>query len=183
MTTPSSSDVAADPTVADFRTAMGRFATGVTVVTATLDGVDHAMTANSVTSVSLHPLLVAVCVDRTTRFHEAVMGAEGWAVSILGAEEAELARWLAIRGRPLAGQLDGVAHHRGAASGAVLLDPALAALECRPYAAYPGGDHSIVVGRVVAVHAPEGPLPDPLLYYERHYTQLYREPAGPASSD
>ena len=62
------------PSSADFRAAASQFATGITVVTTVLDGVDHAMTVNSFTSVSLDPLLVLVCAERSTRFHDAVLG-------------------------------------------------------------------------------------------------------------
>ena len=65
----------------EFRTVMGRFATGVTVVTAVQDDFDHAMTANSFTSVSLEPPLVLVCVEVDSRFHEAVGELDGFAGS------------------------------------------------------------------------------------------------------
>ncbi len=106
------------------------------------------MTANSLTSVSLDPPLVLVCVERETRFHEAILAAAGWGVSVLGAPARGAATWLATRGRPLAGQLDPVAHHRGSLTAAALLDDALAWLEVRTWAAYDGGDHTIVVGEV-----------------------------------
>lgn len=73
-----------------FRTAFGRFATGVSVVTCLVDGSDHAMTANSLTSVSLAPPLVLVCVERETRFHEAILTAGHWGVSVLGAQARAL---------------------------------------------------------------------------------------------
>ena len=90
---------------AAFRGALGRFASGVTVVTTLLDGIDHAMTASAFTSVSLDPALVLVCSHKTSRFHEAVLETGTWGVSIL-AEEGELASaWFANRGRQLENQL------------------------------------------------------------------------------
>lgn len=155
--------MSASPDVATFKTALGRFVTGVTIVTTTTDGHAHAMTANAFTSVSLDPLLVLVCVDRSTRFRGAVAAAGTWAVSVLPAADAEVADWLATKGRPLVGQLDGVPHRDGPATGAPLLDRALATLECRTWATYPGGDHDIVVGEVLAVTAPTA-VEAPLLY-------------------
>ena len=100
----------AQPTAAEFRRAAGLFATGIAVVTTVVDGVDHAMTANSFTSVSLDPLLVLVCVERDTRFHDALLASGRWAVSVLDVSARDTAVWLATKGRPLEGQLDRVPH-------------------------------------------------------------------------
>jgi flavin reductase len=147
-----------------FRTAMGRFASGVTVVTTVDGGVDHAMTANAFTSVSLDPPLVLVCVEKSTRFHHAVALTRAWAGSVLAQSQVAVARWLATRGRPLAGQLDGVPHHRGEHTGAALLDQALCRFECRTWEMYDGGDHTIVVGEVLAVDLGD-PVESPMLWY------------------
>ncbi|MDH4016127.1 MAG: flavin reductase family protein, partial [Actinomycetota bacterium] len=93
----------ADPTAARFRRATGRYATGIAVITTRADGLDHAMTANSFTSVSLDPLLALVCVERDSRFHSAVLAAGTWAVSFLPEGQEATARWFATRGRPLDG--------------------------------------------------------------------------------
>ncbi len=130
---------------------MGRFASGVTVVTARVGAIDHAMTANAFTSVSLEPMLVLVCVEQEARFHDAVTEAGEWGVSILDGSARATSEWLATRGRPLHGQLDRVPHHRGPATGTALLDQSLATLECRTVGAYPGGDHTIVVGEVLSI--------------------------------
>lgn len=154
-----------------FRKAAGHFATGVTVVTTVLDGVDHAMTASAFTSVSLDPPLVLVCVDKDARFRDAVVEAGTWGVSILTADGRRAAEWLATRGRPLVGQLDRYPHRRGAATGAALLDAALAWLECRTTAVYDGGDHDIVLGRVLELGRADLEAP-PLLYYRGRYREL-----------
>ena len=120
-----------------FRRADGRFATGVVITSCLDDGFDHAMTANAFASVSLEPMLVLVCVETETRYHDAVMRTDYWGVSVLGAASRGAAQWLATRGRPLHGQLDPVAHYRGAKTGVALLDGALAALECRTTAGVP----------------------------------------------
>jgi len=137
--------------VAGFRRAVARFTTGVCVVTALDGGLDHAMTANAFTSVSLEPMLVLVCVETEARFHDAVLAAGQWAVNILDAGGRPVADWLATRGRPLHGQLDRFAHRPGPVTGAAVLDLATAWLECRTHAVHPGGDHSIVVGEVVGL--------------------------------
>lgn len=154
-----------------FRAAVGRFATGVTVVSARVGDVDHAMTASAFTSVSLEPLLVLVCVEEDARFHDALLAADGWGVSILDDTARPVAEWLATRGRPLHGQLMRVPHLRGELTGAPLVRAALARLECRTVASYPGGDHSIVVGEVLAVEA-VSPIGRPLLWYRSAYAQL-----------
>ncbi len=136
--------------VEGFRRAVGRFATGVCVVTAVDGGIDHAMTANAFTSVSLDPLLVLVCVENEARFHDAITAVGAWAVSILDASARPVADWLATRGRPLHGQLDRIPFTRGV-TGAAVLDCSTAWLECRTQAVHPGGDHAIVVGEVVAI--------------------------------
>jgi flavin reductase len=159
------------PTIEAYRRAMGRFATGVTVLTTRGAGHDHAMTANAVTSVSLEPLLVLVCVEREARFHDAIVETGIWGVSILAAADRPVADWLATRGRPLHGQLDRIPHHPGPRTGVALLDGALATLECRTTDVHAAGDHSIVVGEVVSVVTAEPPA-DALLYYRGRYEKL-----------
>ena len=154
-----------------FRRAMGRFVTGVTIVTTADRGLDHAMTANAFTSVSLDPLLVLVCVEQEARFHEAIEAAGVWSVSVLDDSARGVADWLATRGRPLHGQLDRVPHHRGPHTGIALLDQSLATLECRTTALHPGGDHTIVVGEVLGVHLVEGAAAA-LVYYRGGYGRL-----------
>ena len=160
---------AVDPAV--FRRAVGRFATGVCVVSTVTGGHDHAMTANALTSVSMDPLLVLVCVEVDARFHDAITESGVWGVSVLGADQRPVAQWLSTQGRPLHGQLDRIAHHRGAATGVALLDDALATLEVRTTAVHPGGDHSIVVGEVVSLASTEHPA-DALVYYRSRYQAL-----------
>ena len=157
-----------------YRQAFGQFATGIAVVAATTGGVTHAMTVSALTSVSLDPLLVLVCVDREARFHDAVLSAGTWAVSVLTEDHEKTARWLATRGRPADGQLDEHPHHPGPVTGHPILDDALASLECRTYATHPGGDHTILVGQVLSVTGPPPGTesPGPLLYHAGRYRRL-----------
>lgn len=155
-----------------FRDALGRFATGIAVVTTrALDGTDHAMTANALTSVSLEPPLVLVCVEKIARFHDAVLDSGTWGVSILGADGEVAARWFATRGRPLDGQFQGFPYVRGDATGAPLLSEALATIECRTTAVHEGGDHVIVLGEVVSAAVTQSD-DRPLLYYLGRYHSL-----------
>lgn len=154
-----------------FRRVFGRFATGVTVMTTTADGQDHAMTANSVTSVSIEPLQVLACVHVDSRFHDAVLDAGVWGVSILPSAARGIADWLATRGRPVQGQLDRVPHTRGPVTGVPLLDDALAHLECRTTAVHAAGDHAIIVAEVVGLEAPDEPGAA-LVFYRGEYRSL-----------
>jgi flavin reductase (DIM6/NTAB) family NADH-FMN oxidoreductase RutF len=156
---------------ADFRRVAGRFASGIMVVSTRLDGVDHAMTVTAFTSVSLDPQRVLFCAEKIARFHDAVLTAGTWAVCVLNDESEKVARWLATRGRPLDGQLEGIAHDPGPLTGAPILADALGAMECRTTAAHDGGDHTIVVGEVVGVSEPN-PGGRPLIHYSGRYRTL-----------
>ncbi len=153
---------------ADFRRVAGQFASGIMVVTTRAGGVDHAMTVTAFASVSLEPQRVLFCAEKIARFHDAVLAAGSWAVSVLDEDSEKIARWLATRGRPLDGQLAGIAHHLGPQTGAPVLDQALGVLECRTTAVHDGGDHSIVVGEVIGVSEPR-PGGRPLIHYGGRY--------------
>ena len=152
----------------EYRRVVGRFATGVTVVTATLDGEHHAMTCSSFTSVSLAPVLVLFCPEKVARFHDVVLSAGRWAVSVLGQDQASASRHFATRGRPIEDQFAGVPHSLGALTGAVVLDGALAALECRTVSTTDAGDHTVVIGEVLGLGVPDARAA-PLVYYEGRY--------------
>lgn len=153
-----------------FRAAMGRFATGVTVVTAR--GVHpHAMTANAVASVSLDPPLLLVCVEQEARLHDAVLADGRFGLTVLSEEQGRISDWLATRGRPLVGQLSQVPTTAGPVLGVPLVDGGLVQLECEVHAVHPEGDHSIVVGAVRGVTVAEGSR-DPLLWYGSGYRTL-----------
>jgi len=160
-------------TVDAFRKALGRFATGVTIVTTTVDGEDHAMTANAFTSVSLDPLLVLVCVEKVTRFHDSILASGVWGASVLDQSAREAAVWFSTRGRPLEGQFVRFPYIRGEQTGVPLLLGALSPLECRTRATYDGGDHTVVMGDVLSVTTAH-PDRSPLVYYAGAYHGLKR---------
>ena len=156
----------------EFRDAMGLFPTGVTLLTARgPDGADRAITANSFASVSLDPLLVLVGVEHASRLHHAVLSSGLWAVSLLSRDTEHLARRFAERGHRVPEALADVPHHRGPASGALVLDGALAALECRTTAVLPGGDHTVLLGEVLRIDI-RHPEEAPLVWFRGRYRDL-----------
>lgn len=159
-----------DPTPEAFRRAVSRYATGIAIVTTTWQGHDHAMTANSFASVSLDPVMALVCVQRDTRFHEAILGSGTWAVGFLPEGSQGTARWFATRGRPLDSQLEPFPHHRGG-NGAVLLDAMLSGLELATEQVIRAGDHDVVIGRVTDVHLPTSEA-SPTVYFASRYRSL-----------
>ncbi len=162
--------MAVDPDA--FRRAVGRFATGVTVITTVFEGQPFAITANSFTSVSLDPLLVLVSVGKMSRFHTPVLGAGVWGVSVLAADMREASRFFASQDRHDARTLfESWKHSIGAATGVVLLTDALAAFECRTVLTYEGGDHTLLLGEVVALEGSSRDAP-PLLFYRGMYREL-----------
>ncbi len=154
-----------------FRQAMGRVAHGVSVLTTVAAGHDHAMTADTVTSVSLEPLLVLSCVETEARFHDAVVDAGVWGVSVLAARQRPASEWFATRGRPLHGQLERTPFRRGGRTGVALLDGALMHLEVRTTDVHPAGDHVIVVGEVLALDLPDT-VPPALVHFRGGYGSL-----------
>lgn len=153
-----------------YRHVMGRLAKGVAVVTTTASGHHHALTADSVTSVSLDPLLLLVCVETDARFHDAVTERGAFGVSILAADQRSTAVWFSTPGRPLPGQMDR-APHTLTPSGIPLLDGALATLECTVRDVHPAGDHSIVVGEVRAARLSGDPKAA-LVHFRGQYSAL-----------
>jgi flavin reductase (DIM6/NTAB) family NADH-FMN oxidoreductase RutF len=159
----------------DLRAAMGRFATGVAVVTAA-DGAGRPFgsTANAVSSVSLDPPLVLVCLRRESDTLAAIRTGRRFAVNVLREEHRATADRFAARARH--DTWDDVTARW--AEGLPLIDGALATVECVVHELADGGDHVIVIGRVVAVdHRHDG---DPLLFFGGRYAALDPEPPAAA---
>jgi flavin reductase (DIM6/NTAB) family NADH-FMN oxidoreductase RutF len=162
--------VSVDPQ--EFRNIIGHFATGVTVITTAAGDRLHGMTANAVTSLSLDPVMLLVCVDKTTYTHGVLAESAIFAVNILGKHQEAVSRVFAKRGEPEAGSLRGQAYTIGR-TGAPVLDDCLASIECRVAEVFEGGDHSIFLGEVVA-QAVRSEL-EPLLFYRGKYRTLAGE--------
>lgn len=151
-----------------FRAALGRFATGVTIVTALgADGSDHGMTVSAFSSVSLLPPLVLVCIGHEASMYGVLTEAQHFAVNVLSAGQEALARRFADTG---AQRFAGIGYARGE-RGMVVLHDVLAHVECRRVATHDAGDHTIVVGEVETAVVRDA---RPLLYYRGGYAQLER---------
>jgi flavin reductase (DIM6/NTAB) family NADH-FMN oxidoreductase RutF len=150
-----------------FRAVLGRFASGVTVVTVRgPNGHDYGMTVSAFSSVSLEPPLVMVCIGEDSSLKPMIAEATHYGVSILSSTQEPLSRRFADHGE----RFDGVGFMRGE-SGVALIDGALAHVECRIIARHRTGDHTIVVGEIEAASVGDE---RPLLYYRGGYAQLER---------
>ena len=147
----------------EFRNTMGLFATGVTVVTARVGQQRRGMTANSFTSVSLHPPLLLVCVDNGASMHPMLEVAESFAVNILAADQRAASDAFARHGQNEA-VMNGIPFHDGPL-GSPILDDVMAWVECRVEARHAGGDQH--AGR--GVEPPVGP-------FDHHPARLVGEP-------
>lgn len=151
----------------EFRRVTGRFATGVSLVTTAHDGEVRAMTANSVTSVSLDPLSLLVCVNREAITHRVLSASAIFCVNVLNEEQEALARACARPDTPEAG-LEGVRYRVGL-TGAPILEEALAYVDCRVATAFDFGTHTIFIGQAVDMGSAEG---RPLLFYGGKYAHF-----------
>lgn len=152
----------------EFRAVLGRFPSGVTVVTTKgADGSDQGMTVSAFCSVSLEPPLILVCIEKSASAYQALTTAAGLIVNILSAEQEQLARRFSIIDID---RFEGVGFTRSS-SGYAILDDVLGVLECRRFTQYDGGDHTIILGEVEATRVESG---TPLLYYRGGYAQLER---------
>ena len=153
---------------AHFKSTLGRFASGVTVITTHgADGRDHGMTLSAFSSLSLDPPLVLVCIGDAASIAGAMTNAECFAVNILAEDQEQLSRRFSAKDED---RFENIGMTRGV-NDVPLLDGALAHVQCRVTARYPGGDHTIVVGEVIETASREG---HPLLYYRGGYARLDR---------
>lgn len=154
------------PTASEFRDALGHFATGITVITAMDDEGPVGLAANSFTSVSLDPPLVLFCPAKTSSSWPRIERANSFAVNILDDAQEEVCRIFATPGED---RFSKVGWHLSP-SGSPLLDDVHAFLDCVLHEVHDGGDHWIVVGRVIdlGIEADAGPL----LYYRGAYSRL-----------
>lgn len=151
-----------------FRTAMGKFATGVTVITTDVDGDVHGMTANAFMSVSLDPKLVVISIGEKARILEKIKQSKTFSVNILAADQQELSMIFA-------GQLK---EHREVEfdrlDGKPVLNGAVAQIACEVSAEHLEGDHTLFIGRVTDIHLEDA---EPLIFYSGKYRALAEEKA------
>lgn len=151
-----------------FRSVLGRFATGITIITVRdADSRDHGMTVSAFSSLSLEPPMVLTCIANDATMAPVIATADSFAVNILSDHQEALSRRFAGK------QDDRFADvpFSRSAQGNVVLDEVLASLDCRIVTRHAGGDHVIVIGEVLAGQVREG---RPLLYYRGGYAQLER---------
>ncbi len=152
---------------ADFRRVLGHWATGVAIVaTRSAAGDPVGLTANALSSLSLNPPLVLICVDKTSDSHEHFRVTRAFSVNMLPVSAERVARRFA--GDDAASKFEGVDWEERV-TGAPVLSDALAWIDCRIVGEHEGGDHTIFVGEVAAGDAREGA---PLLFYRGGYGRL-----------
>lgn len=147
-----------------FRAAMRRFPTGVTIVTTLVDGKPYGFTANAFTSVSAEPPMVLICVNREASSHPLISQAGFFCVNILARDQVEIAQRFADRATR-EGRFEGLQSHPEA-TGAPVLDGALAFVDCRLAEEHSAGTHTVFLGSVEASGANAG---SPLGYFNAGY--------------
>ncbi len=150
---------------AGFRAVMRKFPATVTVITGHCDGADHGMTATAVTSVSMEPPALAVCVNNRTLLHEMLLSRPDFAVNVLKLEQRPLSEAFSGQVPPEERFVSGEWQRHG--SGVLILKEAHASIICRRVAAVPYGTHTLFIGRVVDTVADDQTRP--LLYEDARY--------------
>lgn len=146
-----------------FRTAMGKFATGVTVIATDVDGDVHGMTANAFMSVSLDPKLVVISIGEKARILEKIKQSQTFSVNILAADQQELSMIFA-------GQLkEHLEVEFDRLDGKPVLSGAVAQIACEVSAEHVEGDHTLFIGRVTDIHLEDA---EPLIFYSGKYRAL-----------
>jgi flavin reductase (DIM6/NTAB) family NADH-FMN oxidoreductase RutF len=147
-----------------FRRVMGSFASGVTVVTVSMkDGEPTGFTANAVTSLSIEPRMLLVCVSEKSATLSQIEEAGSFVVNILSAGQQDTAQQFATRRD---NRFEGILWRPGHQTGAPVLDGSLAYVECKLYSTAKGGDHVILMGEILGGEANEA---EPLLYFRGRY--------------
>ena len=160
----------------EYRTALGRFATGVTIVT-TVDeaGVRYGVTANSYNSVSLDPPLVLWSLAKKSRSINAFQASDAFAIHILSAHQEELAMRFATSTED---KFEGLHVHSGH-GGVPLFDECAAHFECTVENRFEGGDHMIFLGRVINFERGDS---EPLVFHDGKFTRVDRQEGNPQES-
>jgi flavin reductase (DIM6/NTAB) family NADH-FMN oxidoreductase RutF len=157
----------AEFTAKEFRSTVGTFATGVTVVTTSGEQHAYGMTANAFSSVSLDPPLVLVCVITQSEGREHIQRNGCFAVNILGVDQEPVSRYFASRDRPRGRDAFLEIPHRIASSGSPIIEGAMAYLDCRLHTELESGDHLIFIGEVLELGF--NPETEPLVFHGGQY--------------
>jgi len=151
------------------RAAMRQWATGVTVVSVALNGVQHGMTVSSFTSLSLEPPLVMVSLENVTRTRNLVLQAGYFGVTILSQDQRDISDIFAGRHTEHQDRFAGLQIYT-LISGSPLLAGGLAGFDCKVLTHIPAGSHTVFVADVLAAHLESSN--SPLLYYDRDYRRM-----------
>lgn len=154
-----------------FRDVLGRFASGVTVITSTSRGEPVGLTCQSFSSVSLEPPLVLFIPAKTSRAWPLIQRSGRFCVNFLGAGQAELSNTMASRG---VDKFADVTWTPSPQTGSPMLDGALAHIDCTIHTVHEAGDHYVVIGRVLELVLGGEEQPDPLLFYRGEYHRTDR---------
>lgn len=155
---------------AEFRKAMGCFATGVTIITVDLEGAVHGMTANAFASVSLDPPLVLVCVDHNTRTHAHLHAKKRFGINVLAQDQRAISDYFARAERDHEhAETEAGARFDRTEHGTPVLRGSLAYFECRLHTAQVAGDHTIFIAEVENVVVRDG---QPLLFFRGKYRKV-----------
>jgi flavin reductase (DIM6/NTAB) family NADH-FMN oxidoreductase RutF len=158
-----------DVTADDFKGALGSWAAGVTVVTTKHEDTVYGITVSSFSSLSADPALVLVCLADSNRLPGMIRESKHFAISILAEGQDAISSWFSKSGREPVKQFDEfgtIEWH----TGSPIIEGAIAHLDCELYQAIPGGDHTIMIGKLVG--AASDPTKKPLIYYRRGYRSL-----------
>ena len=150
---------------AQFKLAMSHFASGVTIVTTEHDGKPFGMTVAAFSSLSLHPPLILICIEKTVKTHDAIAGAGKFGVSILSSKQGDVSNRFASRAEDKFAGTEIVTGELGVP----LIAGAITRLDCRVTERLEGGDHTIFVGEVVDANTEEG---EPLVYFRSGYREI-----------
>ncbi|MDQ3986492.1 MAG: flavin reductase family protein [Actinomycetota bacterium] len=149
----------------EYRQALRKFASGITVVTVASNERFHGMTASSFAAVSLQPPLILVCLEKSSTTRSFVLESRTFAVNFLSDFQESLARTFSQSGEKPFGELK----YRLGRTGAPLLEGAIAWIECSVNDVLEAGDHDVFIGEILAADQREGA---PLVYFDRAYRSL-----------
>jgi 3-hydroxy-9,10-secoandrosta-1,3,5(10)-triene-9,17-dione monooxygenase reductase component len=154
--------------VADFKDAMSRFTTGVTIVAGIEDGQPVGFTCQSFVSLSIDPPFIAVAPARTSTSWPRIARAGTFCVNVLGEDQEELCRGFAVSGGDKFAQ---VPWHPAPVTGAPVIEGSLAWVDCKLELAHDAGDHELIIGKVLDLGSSEG---EPLLFFRREFATVAR---------
>jgi flavin reductase (DIM6/NTAB) family NADH-FMN oxidoreductase RutF len=157
----------------DFKAALSSWAAGVTIVTTRHAGLVYGITASSFSSLSVDPLLILVCIANSNHLAHMITDSKLFAVSVLATGQEHIANYFSMHGRDPSPAFQEHVETREWHTGAPIVHGAIAHLDCTLEGAVAGGDHTIMIGRVVG--AASNASATPLLYFRRGYRTLNLE--------